>query len=143
MILLDTNVLSELMRATPSSAVVTWVANQPASGLYVSTVTMAEIFYGIRLLPAGRRRRAIESAAGELFDVDFAGRVLPFDGDAARSYAEIAAERRGAGMPISQFDAQIAGIARSRGATLATRNVSDFDQAGVDVVDPWVSARTK
>lgn len=137
MILLDTNVLSELMRPVPAGNVVRWIASQPVTGLYTTSVTQAEIFHGIMLLPAGRRRKAFEAAAEAMFDQDFHGRILPFGSDAARTYARIAAERRRSGRPISHFDAQIAAIARSAGADIATRNVADYEGCGVKVINPW------
>ncbi len=140
MIVLDTNVLSELMRPEPDAAVVAWIGGQPMAGLFTTTLTQAEIFYGLALLPRGRRRDALVAAARPMFEVDLAGRVLPFDTDAALAYPDIAAGRRKGGRPISQIDAQIAAIARSRGARLATRNVSDFADCGIAVVDPWREA---
>jgi hypothetical protein len=137
MIVLDTNVVSELMKPAPARHVVTWVAGQPIQSLYTTSVTQAEILHGVGLLPAGRRRRLLEAAAEAMFREDFAGRVLPFASDAAPLYALIAVERRRIGRPISQFDAQIAAIARSSGATIATRNVADFAACSVDLVDPW------
>jgi len=137
MIVLDTNVISELMRRTPTAAVVRWVDARPIGRLYTTAITQAEIFHGILLLPRGKRRDAIGVAATQMFEADFVGRVLPFAGDAARAYADIAASRRRSGRPISAFDAQIAAIARSTGAQLATRNVDDFADCGIDVVDPW------
>jgi predicted nucleic acid-binding protein len=137
MIVLDTNVLSELMRATPEAAVVRWVNTRPAASLYVTSITQAEILHGIQLLPRGKRRDALAAAAAEMFEHDFAGRVLPFGSDAAVAYAGIAAARRRAGRPISGFDAQIAAIARTHDADLATRNVDDFEGCGIDVLDPW------
>ena len=137
MIVLDTNVLSELMRPTPARRVVAWVAAQPVQSLYTTSVTQAEILHGVALLPSGRRRRAFEAAAEAMFREDFAGRILPFASDAASPYARIAVDRRRVGRPISQFDAQIAAIARSTGATIATRNVTDFAGCGVELVDPW------
>ncbi len=137
MIVLDTNVLSEMMKASPSAGVARWLAAQPATSLYTTAVTQAEILHGVMLLPAGRRRGAIEKAAEAMFDEDFAGRVLPFGSDAARLYARIAADRRRAGRPISHFDAQIAAIARSTGAAVATRDVADYHGCGVEVIDPW------
>jgi len=136
-IVLDTNVLSELMRPAPSERVVRWVAAQPATSLYTTSVTQAEILHGIMLLPSGRRRIALEAAAEAMFNEDFGGRVLPFGSEAAHPYARIAAERRRAGRPISHFDAQIAAIARSAGAAIATRNVADYDACGVQVINPW------
>jgi toxin FitB len=138
MIILDTNVVSELMRRTPAAAVVRWVDSRPIARLYTTAITQAEILHGLMLLPRGKRRDAIAVAATQMFESDFVGRVLPFGSDAARAYAEIAASRRRSGRPISAFDAQIAAIARSTGAELATRNVDDFGGCGIDVVDPWV-----
>jgi predicted nucleic acid-binding protein len=138
-IVLDTNVLSEMMRPAPAESVVRWMATQPATSLYTTSITQAEILHGIMLLPAGRRRNALEAAAVAMFDEDFDGRILAFGSDAARPYARIAAERRQAGRPISHFDAQIAAIARSAGAEIATRNVADFGGCGVKLVNPWES----
>ena len=137
MIILDTNVVSELMRPAPAAGVVRWAASQPAHSLYTTSITQAEILHGILLLPAGRRRRALEQAAHAMFAEDFADRILAFGSEAAGPYARIAAERRKAGRPISQFDAQIAAIARARGARVATRNVSDYEGCGIDMIDPW------
>jgi predicted nucleic acid-binding protein len=137
MIILDTNVLSETLRPTPETRVLAWLSSQPRSALFTTTVTRGEVFYGIRLLPSGARQRALWDATRAIFNEDFAGQVLSFDGDAADAYAEIAASRKSAGKPISQFDAMIAAVARSRGASLATRNVKDFVDCGVDIIDPW------
>jgi hypothetical protein len=137
MIILDTNVVSELMKPAPAGSVVEWIAAQPAATLFTTSITQAEILHGIMLLPSGRRRASVEVAAEEMFKEEFGGRVLPFGSDAAEPYARIAVDRRRAGRPISQFDAQIAAIARSTGAALATRNVSDFEGCGVKLVDPW------
>jgi predicted nucleic acid-binding protein len=136
-IVLDTNVLSELMKPAPHGNVMRWMAAQPASSLYTTSITQSEILHGILLLPAGRRRKDFEAAAEAMFKEDFGGRILAFASDAALTYARIAVERRRAGRPISQADAQIAAIARSTGAALATRNTADFDNCGVNVVDPW------
>ena len=139
MIVLDTNVLSEALRPSPDTSVLEWIAKQPRASLFTTTVTRGEMLYGIRLLSDGKRRRALCDAAVKIFSDDFAGQVLSFDNDAADMYAEIAASRRNAGKPISQFDAMIVAMARSRGASLATRNVKDFDDCGVDVVNPWAA----
>jgi predicted nucleic acid-binding protein len=139
MIVLDTNVVSDLMRAEPTERVARWLASRPATSLCTTTITQAEILLGVQLLPKGKRRDAIEQAAFETFDKDFAGRLFPFDGGAARAYARLAAARRRSGRPISQADAQIAAIARSLGFDLATRNVSDFEGCGIDLFDPWSS----
>ena len=137
MIVLDTNVVSELMRAEPTESVSTWVAAQPATSQYTTSITHAEINYGILLLPAGKRRARLLSAANAMFSEDFAGRVLGFGMDAAALYAQIAAERRRNGRPISHIGAQIAAIARANGAKVATRNIADFQGCGVDLIDPW------
>jgi predicted nucleic acid-binding protein len=139
MIVLDTHVLSEALRPSPEPSVLNWLAKQPRASLFTTTVTQGEVLFGIRLLADGKRRRGLWNAAKEIFSEDFAGQVLSFDSDAADMYAEIAASRRGAGRPISQFDAMIAAMARSRGASLATRNVQDFEGCGIDVVDPWTA----
>jgi predicted nucleic acid-binding protein len=139
-IVLDTNVLSELMAAKPAGAVTRWVSSFPATSLFVTSITEAEILFGIRLLPKGKRRDALNAAAETMFDNVFGGRILSFGSDAASAYARIAAERRRRGVAISVLDAQIAGIARAAGAKLATRNTDDFEGCGIDLVNPW---RTK
>ena len=137
MIVLDTNVVSELMKPVPENRVARWVGAQPPLSLFTTSVTEAEILHGIMLLPAGRRRGRLEAVAEAMFTEDFGGRILPFDSAAARLYAAISVERSHAGRPISQSDAQIAAIARSAGASIATRNVSDYAGCGVDLIDPW------
>ena len=139
--LLDTNVLSELLRAQPDTNVLAWFGKQPSESLFVSAVTRAEMMLGARLLPQGKRRRLLEQALDTMFREEFAGRVLPFDETAASEYVAIVAARRSAGRPISQFDAQIAAIALSRRAGLATRNITDFEGCGLAVVDPWTRVR--
>lgn len=135
--LLDTNVLSELLRAAPDEAVLAWFAAQPHDSLFVSAVTQAEMLLGVQLLPAGKRRARLQQAVEAMFRDDFAGRLLPFDEAAAAAYARVVSARRRAGRPISQFDAQIAAIAASRDVGLATRNVTDFDGCGVVLHNPW------
>jgi toxin FitB len=137
MTILDTNVLSELMRPIPSSRVVAWVAKQPTTELFTTSITEAEIFYGIELLTRGKRREGLLAAAEAVFAEDLAGRIFGFDSDAARVFSEIAAHRRALGRPISHADAQIAAISQMRGAKLATRNVADFADCGLNLVDPW------
>ncbi len=136
--LLDTIVLSELLRAAPDRSVLHWLAAQPAEGLFVTAVTQAEMLLGAHLLPAGKRRTALQSALRGMFEEEFTGRVLPFDSAATPAYAEIVAARRAAGHPISQFDAQIAAIARQHAMGVATRNVDDFVGCGVAVINPWL-----
>ena len=140
MVVLDTNVVSELMRDDPRADVLAWLDDRPTRELFVTAVTEAEVRTGIAFLPEGRRRRGIAEAAERAFGGLFAGRVLPFDSEAARAYAEIAAARRAGGRPVSQADCQIAAIARSRGMPVATRNIRDFDGMGIDLIDPWAGA---
>lgn len=137
-ILLDTNVLSEFMRAQPNPAVVAWLDAQPPEAVWVSAVTRAEIELGLALMPPSERQRCLRSAALAMFEEDFAGRCLPFDAAAASHYARLVAERTRQGRPISVEDAQIAAIAVAHGLALATRNTRDFE--GVDaltVINPW------
>jgi predicted nucleic acid-binding protein len=136
--ILDTNVVSEPMQPAPSAAVLSWLSRKPENGhFYVTTITVAEVLYGVELLPRGKRRDKMQSQAEAMFAEDFRGRILPFDEEAARAFAQIAASRRAQGRPIAELDAQIAAIARSRNATLATRNTADFEDCGVRLVNPW------
>ena len=136
--ILDTNVVSEPMRPSPSPAVLAWLSESHERGrLFVTTITVAEILFGIELLPRGKRRDQMLAQAEAAFAEDFAGRVMAFDEDAARAFPEIAVRRRAQGKPISDFDAQIAAIARSRDAILATRNTADFEGCGLRLVNPW------
>lgn len=137
--LLDTNVLSELLRSQPAPAVLAWFSRQPAASLVVSSVTQAEMLLGARLLPAGRRQQPLDAALRVMFDTDFVGRIWPFDSAAAPAYADLVSARRAAGRPISQLDAQIAAIARTRGAVLATRNTADFEGCDVELQNPWAA----
>jgi predicted nucleic acid-binding protein len=139
MIVLDTNVLSEMLKPTPDARVMAWFRNQPRPSLFTTSVTRGEILRGIRILPEGQRRQGLWQAALRIFNDELAGQVLSYDSDAADFYAEIGASRRAAGRPISQFDAQIAAVTRSRGADLATRNVKDFEGCGITVINPWVA----
>jgi toxin FitB len=138
--ILDTNVVSEPMRPSPSPAVLAWLSESHESGrLFVTTITVAEILFGIELLPRGKRRDQMLVQAEAAFAEDFSGRILPFDEDAARAFPEISIRRRALGRPIADLDAQIAAIACSRGAILATRNTADFEGCGVRLVDPWAA----
>ena len=137
MIVLDTNVLSELMRSQPAAPVFAWVSAQPRATLYTTSVSKAEVLFGIAVLPEGRRRLALAAAAEAMFADDFEGRVLPFDEAAAVHYAEIVAARRREGRPIAAFDAQIAATARVAGAGIATRDTGDFAGCGLTLVNPW------
>jgi toxin FitB len=139
MIVVDTNVISELMRGEPDPAVLAWVAAQPRALLYTTYVNQAEILYGIGALSAGRRRAALAAAAQGMFAEDFAGRVLPFEARAAARYPEIVLARRQAGNPIEKFDALIAATALAAGASIATRDSGGFAGCGLTVIDPWTA----
>jgi toxin FitB len=138
MILLDTNVLSEVLRASPAPHVLAWLNGFNARSVYASSVTQAEMMLGVALLPAGKRRNQLHTQVGNLFSQHFDKRCLPFDQSAATRYADIVANRRRHGKPISTEDAQIAAIALSHGYRLATRNVTDFvDIAALEIINPW------
>ncbi|HKH98109.1 MAG TPA: type II toxin-antitoxin system VapC family toxin [Candidatus Sulfotelmatobacter sp.] len=138
MIVLDTNVVSELMKASRSEAVLAWLSTQQeVDDLFVTAITLAEVLYGIELLPKGKRRDGLERQADAMFTQDFAGRILSFDDPAARIFPLLAAGRRKLGRPIEFFDAQIAAITRAHSATLATRNTDDFEGCGVRLINPW------
>jgi predicted nucleic acid-binding protein len=136
-IILDTNVVSEVSRPSPSEKVLAWMRSEPRSALFTTTITEGELLYGIALLPEGRRRQTLETLVAGILVEDFVGRILPFDSAAAREFAGIAATRRRIGRPISEPDARIAAIARSRGASLATRDIADFADCGLELIDPW------
>ena len=139
MIVLDTNVLSDVMSSSPDAAVRRWLAQQSSQPLFTTSISMAEILQGIELLPQGKRRTGLLIAAQTMFTGLFPGRVLPFHEDAARAFAPIASNRRTRGRPISLFDAQIAAIARAFGSTLATRDTADFEGCGVTLINPWLA----
>jgi predicted nucleic acid-binding protein len=136
MIVLDTNVVSELMRLVPAPSVIAWVRTRPPRDLYTTAITVAEVRYGIARLPDGRRKDQLADAAADVF-LGFPEQVLAFDAAAAVAYAGLVAARERAGVPIDGFNAQIAAICRTSHATLATRYVGDFHGTGIEVVDPW------
>jgi hypothetical protein len=136
-IVLDTNVLLECLKPQPNPKVLAWMASHPRSALFTTTVVEAEILYGVRILPDGARKDSLRSAVKAIFDQDMRGRVIAFDRDCAEAFADIAATRRALGKPISQFDAMIAAATRSRGAVLGTRNVQDFIDCDIELIDPW------
>ena len=141
MIVIDTNVVSELMRPTPAPAVMAWFSGQDSAELYLTAVSEAELRAGVAILPAGRRRERLAAEVDAVVEQDFAGRVLPFDSAAARAYAAIAASRSSVGRPILEADCQIAAIARASDAAMATRNRADFGHCGIAVIDPWAGDR--
>jgi predicted nucleic acid-binding protein len=136
-ILLDTDVLSAVMKPTPPASVVEWLDRQPTEILYLSTVTVAEIQFGLEILPDGKRRRDFQDRFERFVAGGFAYRVLSFDEQAARRYGELRARRQRLGRPMSVLDGQIAAIARANGSALATRNVRDFEECGLELVNPF------
>mgnify|MGYP001297359493 CR=1 FL=1 len=137
MIVLDTNVLSELIRPAPDPHVLAWMEAQPADALFTTAITRCEMLFGARILPPGRRRDGLLAEIAAIFSTDMAGRVLAYDEAAADAHVEISVQRRAQGRPVSPSDMMIAGIVRSLEATLATRNVRDFEGCGITLVDPW------
>jgi toxin FitB len=140
-LVLDTNVVSELARARPSQAVIDWVDAQDSSELVITAITAAEIRAGVALLPVGRRQREITARMEVLLTDTFAGHVLAFDADSSAHYGAVVATRTRAGRPIGGLDAMIAAVCIQHQAPLATRNVADFEGVGVDLVDPWRHAQ--
>ena len=140
MFILDTNVVSELMRPAPDPAIVSWVAERATSSLFLTAVTEAELRFGLAVMPPGKHRDDLATGLERMLETGFANRVLPFDSGAARAYAGIAAARRRRGRPIAQADCQIAAIARARGMAVATRNIRDFEDTGIEIFDPWDGA---
>ena len=136
-ILLDTNVVSELMRTSPNPAVERWIAGHPVEDLFFSAVGESELRHGAAIMPAGRGRETFVSDIETMPHAAFENRILPFDSEAARAYAVIAAKRRFAGRAVAPTDCQIAAIARARGMTVATRNLRDFEDMGIDIFNPW------
>jgi predicted nucleic acid-binding protein len=139
MIVLDTNVLSETLRPRPAREVRDWMNAQASVDLFTTSITEAEILFGVAILPDGRRRTALQAAVERIFADVFGDRILSFDRAAAKAFAEIAANRRRSGRPMPQPDGQIAAIARSHGAAVATRNVGDFAGCGVTLINPWAA----
>ena len=137
MIILDTNVISALMRSEPDPVVVRWLDRLPPESLWTTAITVFEVRLGLDVLAAGRRRRLLEAAFAAALEEDFEGRVLPFDQAAAQAAGQIAAERRRAGRTVEIRDVQISGIAKARKSAVATRNGRHFEGLGLDLLDPW------
>ena len=137
MIILDTNVVSEPTRPHPSEDVRSWLATQPRAETYITAITAAELLYGLALMTNGRRKQALARALRDLIGIEFRDRILPFDQRAAEHFAMIASDRRKTGTPINVYDAQIAAIARAHRAKIATRDIGDFRDCGVELIDPW------
>jgi predicted nucleic acid-binding protein len=137
MIILDTNVMSEILRPAPEARVLDWLAAQDGATIHLTAITEAELRHGVAILPADRRRDGLVAMIDQIVREDFAGRVLPFDSPAAETFAVIGAARRAIGRPIMHADCQIAAIAQVHGATVATRNTPDFADCGIDLINPW------
>ncbi len=140
MIIVDTNVVSEAMKQAPSPAVIKWLNKQDSLMLYLCTITIGEICYGMGVLPAGKRRNALQKSFEFMLDHAFENRILIFDEKAAKLYGEIMSERRRGGRPMAMADGQIAAIARSNSFAIATRNVRDFDGCGMELINPFTES---
>ena len=139
MIVVETNIISEALRPSPDREVLRWLARQDRDLVFTPAITQAEILYGVELLPSGKRRAPLHAAVERLFAEEFLGRILPFDVEADLVYPKIVSDRGRVGRPMSQFDAVIASVCRSRNAAIATRNVGDFSQCGLEIINPWKS----
>jgi toxin FitB len=139
LIVLDTNVVSEMMRARPEPAVLAWLDRQASGELWLSAIVAAELMFGVARLPDGTRKRQLAQAVQATLEEEFAGRVLPFDLASASVYADLCAQRERAGLPAAMADAQIAATCLAHGATLATRNHAHFEGLGLGMIDPWAS----
>ena len=141
MFVLDAKVLSALILARPIAEVIRWARPIPTTSLYTTTISMAEIYAGLDVLPEGQRRQVLTASAGTMFGKDFDKRILPFDASAAIAYAFLFAKRRKMGRPASTPDLMIAAVASSQGAAVVTRNRSDFEGCDIEVIDPWSISR--
>jgi toxin FitB len=137
MIVLDTNVLSEVLKPAPKPEVLRWLARQEPLAVFTTTITVAEMFYGVEALPNGKRRERLARVVEEILWHDFRGRILSFDENAAKLFAFVATAREAKGRPVSQMDAMIAAICRAHRATPATRNESGFAHCGISLINPW------
>lgn len=137
MIILDTNVVSEFMTSPPASQVLEWLNAQSVTSLYLSTITIAEIGYGLRALPIGKRRKLLSERFDQFVATAFSERILSFDEDAANIYGEIMCHRKELGRPMSNLDGQIAAIARSKHFSVATRNIKDFEECQIELINPF------
>jgi predicted nucleic acid-binding protein len=137
MIILDTNVISELMKVSPDNKVIKWIDNQEITELFITTITIAEIEYGLNILPAGNRKSTLEDAFNKSIKQAFKYRVYPFDENSAKFYGEIMGKRKTLGKPMSVLDGQIASVVRAQGAILATRNICDFSHCDIELINPF------
>jgi predicted nucleic acid-binding protein len=137
LIILDTNIVSEFMTSKPSKNVFTWLNNQVPALLYVSTITIAEVGYGLRTMSAGQRQKLLNKQFEQFVALAFGPRLLSFDEKAAKQYGEIMGHRKEMGRPMSVFDGQIAAIAQTTGFSLATQNIKDFEDCTIDLINPF------
>ncbi len=137
MIIIDTNVISEMMKPSPLTAVLDWFNEQAAVSLYLTTITIGEIGYGIRALPDGKRRRLLTEGFEALLKAAFEFRILDFDEAAARRYGDVMGNRKEMGRPLASLDGQIIAIARANGCGVATRNIRDFECSGLTIINPF------
>jgi toxin FitB len=138
MILIDTNIISEMMKPAPDPKVISWIDQQDIMHLYISTITIAELAYGINVLPAGNRRNYLEKAFNSVVREAFEYRIFTFDEVAAHHYGMIMSQRKNIGKPMSMADGQIAAIAHAHNCTLATRNINDFSDSKLDLINPFL-----
>ena len=141
MIVVNTNVVSEFMVSPPAQTVLEWLNAQDAADLYLTTISIAEISFGLRVMPDGQRRRLLSDRFEQFLGAAFASRILSFDEHAARAYGEIRGHRRELGRPMSAFDGQIAAIARTRGFAIATQNIQNFADCGLELINPFSPAQ--
>jgi len=137
MIIVDTNIVTEVMKDSPTHAVVSWLNDQETSTLFLTSITIGEVRYGLRIMPQGRRRLRLEQGFERILAEAFAGRVLPFDEEAARHYGDVMGRRKEIGRPVGVLDGQIASIARANGCAVATRNVKHFVECGIEIINPF------
>jgi predicted nucleic acid-binding protein len=137
MIIVDTNVVTETMKPAPAQAAVSWLNGEETSTLFLTTITIGEIRYGLRIMPQGKRRLQLEQGFERIVAEAFAGRILSFDEEAARHYGEVMGKRKEIGRPLSVQEGQIASIARANGCAIATRNIRDFVECGVEILNPF------
>jgi predicted nucleic acid-binding protein len=137
MIIVDTNIVTEVMKDSPTQAVVSWLNDQETSTLFLTSITIGEVRYGLRIMPQGRRRLRLEQGFERILAEAFAGRILPFDEEAARHYGDVMGRRKEIGRPVGVLDGQIASIARANGCAVATRNVKHFVECGIEIINPF------
>ncbi len=139
MIILDTNIISEFMTSCPKKSVLEWLNAQDSVTLYLTTISIAEIGFGLRIMPVGKRRQLLNDRFKQFITMAFKSRILTFDEAAAQVYGDIKGYRKEIGRPLSDLDGQIAAIARAKGCVVATRNIKDFEECGVELINPFVS----